>query len=143
MKTLKYFSFFLFALVLGAGFASCSDDDENVNSSAIVGKWEVIYDEGYEVGYDSENPEYKDEWGYEVNNFFIVFNNDGTGYSEEYGDKLAFSWALNGNKLTASYGSDHDDATVLKLTDSELLLEFHEKEGHYEYYEKMSLRKVK
>ena len=37
MKTLRYFSFFLFALVLGAGVASCSDD-ESIDSSALVGQ---------------------------------------------------------------------------------------------------------
>ena len=43
MKTLKYLSFLLFAFVLSAGFASCSDDDEGVDSSAIVGKWEITW----------------------------------------------------------------------------------------------------
>ena len=138
MKTLKYFSFFLFALVLGAGFASCSDDDESVDSSAIVGLWEVTWTEGYE--YDSEDPEYNDEWSEALNGIKFKFNSDGTGYEGDESD--TFTWSLEGNRLTIQGGYYTEVSTVLKLTSSELVLEYYDEDDSYKYYEKLTFKRV-
>lgn len=138
MKTLRYFSFFLFALVLGAGVASCSDD-ESIDSSALVGRWEAIWIEGHEYYFD--NPEYNEEWNEACSGDIIELKSDGTGYSA---DNDVFHWKLEGNKLKVSFGGEYygDMATVLKVTSSELVLEYYEKDEEYEYYEKMTCKKI-
>ncbi len=138
MKTLKYLSFLLFAFVLSAGFASCSDDDEGVDSSAIVGKWEITWSEGYER--DSEDPEYDDEWSEAVGGIYVVFNSDGTGYEEDESDP--FTWTLEGDKITVKSKYYTEVSDVVKLTSSEMILEYYEREGSAEYYEKLTFKKV-
>ena len=138
MKTLKYLSFLLFAFVLSAGFASCGDDDEGVDPSAIVGKWEAVWDEGYEIDY--EEPEYNDSWSEEVGGEFVTFEADGSGYYQNNTQK--FSWKLEGNQLTIDERYSTEVYTVVKLNASEMVLEYYEKEDSYEYYDKTTCRKV-
>ncbi len=139
MKTLKYLSFLLFAFVLSAGVASCSDDDD-VDSAAIVGTWEVTWTEGYE--HDLEDPEYNYEWSDAEEDTYVTFNGDGTGIDA---DEDLIYWKLKGNKLSVRYdGDDYETTyTVLKLTGTEMVLETYEQEEGYEYYEKTTLKKVK
>lgn len=54
---------------------------------------------------------------------------------------------LEGDKLTIIYAYDDDSEdnevyTVLKLTDSELILESSEKDSDYEYYDKSTFQKI-
>ena len=56
-------------------------------------------------------------------------------------------WKLEGDKLTIIYAYDDDSEdnevyTVLKLTDSELILESSEKDSDYEYYDKSTFQKI-
>ena len=138
MKTLKYFSFILLSLVLGVGFTSCGDDDEGIDPSAIVGKWEAVWSEGYEI--DDEEPEYNDRWSEEVGGEFVTFEADGSGYYQNNTQK--FSWKLEGNQLTIGERYSTEVYTVLKLNASEMVLEYYEKEDSYEYYDKTTCRKV-
>lgn len=138
MKTLKYFLFFLFVLVAGTGFTSCSDDDENVESSSLVGLWEVTWTEGY--SYDTESPEDNDEWSEALSGVKMKFNSDGTGYEGSESD--TFTWKLEGNQLTIVSSYYTEVSTVLKLTDSELKLEYQEKDDSYSHYEILTFKKV-
>ena len=138
MKTLKYFSFILLSLVLGVGFTSCGDDDEGIDPSAIVGKWEAVWSEGYEI--DDEEPEYNDSWSEEVGGEFVTFEADGSGYYQNNTQK--FSWKLEGNQLTIGERYSTEVYTVVKLNASEMVLEYYEKEDSYEYYDKTTCRKV-
>lgn len=139
MKTLKYLSFLLFAFVLSAGFASCSDDDD-VDSAAIVGKWEMTWTEGYE--HDLEDPEYDYEWSHAENGTYITFNEDGTGTD---GDGSFFYWKVKGDKLSIRYDGDDyaEEHTVVQLDSTDMILEIYECEDGYEYYEKFTFKKVK
>lgn len=138
MKTLKYFSFILLSLVLGVGFTSCGDDDEGIDPSAIVGKWEAVWSEGYEI--DDEEPEYNDRWSEEVGGEFVTFEADGSGYYQNNTQK--FSWKLEGNQLMIDERYSTEVYTVVKLNASEMVLEYYEKEDSYEYYDKTTCRKV-
>ncbi len=138
MKTLKYLSFLLFAFVLSVGFASCSDDDESIDPAAIVGKWEAVWSEGYEI--DDEEPEYNDRWSEEVGGEFVTFEADGSGYYQN--NTQEFSWKLEGNQLMIDERYSTEVYTVVKLNASEMVLEYYEKEDSYEYYDKTTCRKV-
>lgn len=131
--------FFLFVLVAGTGFTSCSDDDENVDSSALIGKWNTKWTEGYMV--DAEYPEDNEEWNEAYVGSYIIFNENGTGTNFE---AEPFNWKLDGNKLSITFGDEpfSNPATIVKLTSTELVIEFHEKYGTYEYYEKITCEKA-
>ena len=106
----------------------------------MVGKWQCTWSEGYEKY--ANNPEYNDEWN-EVGDFTVTFNEDGTVVAD--GD--TGKWKLEGDKLTIIYAYDDDSEdnevyTVLKLTDSELILESSEKDSDYEYYDKSTFQKI-
>ena len=112
MKNLKFLSFMLFA-IMSVSLISCGDDDEIGGRDTLVGKWQCTWSEGYEKY--ANNPEYNDEWN-EEGDFTVTFNEDGTVVA--------------------------DGDTVLKLTDSELILESSEKDSDYEYYDKSTFQKI-
>lgn len=140
MKNWKLFSLVLFAF-MSLSLVSCGDDDEVGDSNALVGTWQCTWIEGYEKY--ANNPEYDEEWN-EADDFTTTFNADGTTIAD--GD--AGKWKLEGNILTMTFpddGGSEDDIqiyTVLKLTDSELVLEMLEKGENYEYYDKSTFKKI-
>ena len=139
MKNLKFLSFMLFA-IMSVSLISCGDDDEIGGRDTLVGKWQCTWSQGYE-NY-ANNPEYNDEWN-EEGDFTVTFNEDGTVVAD--GD--TGKWKLEGDKLTIIYAYDDDSEdnevyTVLKLTDSELILESSEKDSDYEYYDKSTFQKI-
>ena len=139
MKNLKFLSFMLFA-IMSVSLISCGDDDEIVGRDTLVCKWQCTWSEGYEKY--ANNPEYNDEWN-EEGDFTVTFNEDGTVVAD--GD--TGKWKLEGDKLTIIYAYDDDSEdnevyTVLKLTDSELILESSEKDSDYEYYDKSTFQKI-
>lgn len=137
---------------LAAGFASCSDDDEDVSTSELVGLWEPIHTEGYDI-WDGE----KDEWDEDINaatnnsdyNMRIEFTSDGT-YKQYYyynGWKLDFdngTYRTNGNKIHV-YDPEEDEEitlTVVSLSGDRMVLEEKEVWEDEEYYEKLTFKRV-
>lgn len=95
MKQLRFFYFALIAILLCAGFTACSDDDEDVQSSDIVGKW------------------YMEEYGEDS---YLVFNADGTGYSYYIEDGTdRFEYTLNGNILHIVWLDGSDDVVDIRV----------------------------
>jgi len=92
-KTLRFIGMVLMAVLIGAGFTACSDDDDDSVTSAIVGKW---------------------YWTGEDNGTYVVFKSNGSGY--EYDNKedetYVFCWKMTDNILFISWGeeADWDDA---------------------------------
>ena len=70
----------------------------------------------------------------------MKFNSDGTGYEGSESD--TFTWKLEGNQLTIVSSYYTEVSTVLKLTDSELKLEYQEKDDSYSHYEILTFKKV-
>lgn len=139
MKTLNYLFSILFMLMLSVSFSSCSDEDsDDTETSAVIGKWETTWTEGYEI--DFVNPENNDEWNEAYTGNFFEFKNDGTGYDR---DNDSFIWDLENGFLTMYYSDDYlQIAKILKLTASEMVLEYSEKDDISEYYTKVSFKKV-
>ena len=138
MKNLKFLSFVLFA-ILSVGFISCGDDDDEIGGEdTLVGTWQCTWSEGYEK--DLQNSANDDEWN-GAEDFTVTFKADGTAVIDGDGCK----WKLEGNQLSIVDDDARDEwevSTVLKLTDSELIIESYEKGDRYEYYDKSTFKKI-
>lgn len=144
MKNLKLLSILLFS-VLSFSLASCGDDDDEIGGrDTLVGTWQCTWSEGY---YRNVNhPEDDEEWNEEASgedSFTVTFKADGTGVFD--GD--VSKWKLEGNQLYIADMDTNDEwdvSTVLKLTDSELIVESYEKndESGSEYYDKYTFKKM-
>lgn len=140
MKTIKFLSLLMF-VALSAGFASCSDDDDDFESADLVGTWEATHSDGWSK--DPENPVDDGEWSGPVDEDEkdrVTFKADGTGIDGE-GD--TFKWQLDGNKLTTIYSDYSDSGKILKLTGNELVVESYFKEDTWEVYSKDTYKRVK
>ncbi len=114
----KFFAFLLCTATL-AGFAGCSDDDDEVDLAQLIGKWECYKD------YDGEYDEWDDEYGEGVDLYLLEFRNDGTGACLDdihyTGTWRQFTYSVNGNML---YWDIDDKTRIEKLTSSELVLAY-------------------
>jgi hypothetical protein len=150
MKTLRMLSTWLMVLVcLSLTTTACSDDDDDEPgaTSDLVGTWEGVSSEGWEI-YDGE----KEEWNETNNSTRIVFNKDNTcvGYYKSgntWKKEYIGTWEYKNGKIYSTTwdpeypeddDSDVDVATVLELTSSKLVVESSEED----YYEKSTWRKV-
>lgn len=117
-------------------FSSCSDDDEEISSSNLIGTWQYTGGKFWEI-IDGEKETWEedgddDEW-------IMTFKEDGTmiewdGFSNE-----TYEWKLNGNKLIL----DGDEFTVKTLTSNKLVLEIHEKDSDGdEFLDQYSFKKI-
>lgn len=152
MKELKRFFLLSMFMFIAVGFTACSDDDEGIDDvTSLYGLWEPVYTEGYEKGGGED-----DTWRYELNasNDYddysrIEFNDDNYKiYSYRSGNwKIDGSgtFQVEGNKIYLDDDYEYP-ATIVKLNASQLIIESYEKEVYegitYEYYEKVTYRKV-
>lgn len=146
MKNLKNLSLLLM-ITLCTGFISCSDDDENINSDLLVGKWKAVQYEGWEKGNDGSY----DDLGDSNPDLYTVINTDGTGYDYEStypNDKNAFTWTLSGNKIHLIYTHNSEEGimTIVSLTSDQLIVEAKEvytDEGvKYTFYRKATFKRI-
>ncbi len=150
MKQVKYVSLFLLAMVLAVGFASCSDDEEEIQSNELPGLWQCVVEEGY-IKYESR-PDWDKTWK-DVDpteiDLTYEFKSDGTGVLRYTNVPAYCDWALEDRKLilTNINGSVTNEFKVLKLTSNELIIELFENDtyenGKCEYYRKLTFQKVK
>ena len=141
---------FLFCLVaFAAAFVSCSNDDGvTVSKSKLVGTWE-IYKIVEQYGHESDvDDEFGEEAGYRT---IIEVRADGTGTVTEmdyysgswhsYSDD--FTYTLSGNKIRISGDGEHFEATVEKLTSSELVFSTKEREDGMTYMIRSYMKRIK
>jgi len=120
MKTIfKHLFIVISVLTMTTGFVGCSDDDNDVSSSSIVGTW--IYEE----------EDYYEEVTFKSNGTMII-------ESEEYYNGEWESWTergtyiLDGNELIANIDDENIIVTIISITSSKLVLE--DDEGDRETY---------
>lgn len=123
-----------FVLPLGMLTTSCSDDDDDKvpgSKSELVGKWKLTSEEYWykENGQIVETSNGKQDVNY---NYTIEFKADGTCVVTDEGYTESAEWKYSGGKIYVKEDdenwSDVDEgATVLKLTDTVLEVESHEK----------------
>ncbi|MCH5181703.1 MAG: lipocalin family protein [Prevotellaceae bacterium] len=138
MKTKFSFPLTIFLLLLSMiPFSSCSDDDEEVSSSNLIGTWQYTGGKGWE-GYDGHKNEWIDD---DTDDYTWTFKQDGTFIEWEGGSSYEYyDWKLKGNKLFI----DGDEVTITTLTSNTLVVEMYEKDDDgWEYWEQMSFKKVK
>lgn len=110
MKTIfKHLFVMMSMLSMTLAFVGCSDDDNDVSSSSIVGTWSY------------EEEDYYEEITFKANGIMIV-------ESEEYYNGEWESWTergtyeLDGDKLIANIDDEIAIVTVVSVTSSKLVL---------------------
>lgn len=139
--------------ILCVGFGSCGDEKEGlggveeeekeevVNKDTLIGTWQCVGAVGYETY--TYNPEYSTEWD-EAPELTVTLQEDGTIVANENSGK----WKLNGYQLTTTFVYreilvvDERIFTVLELSGSELIIERSKKGVDYDYYDKLTFKKI-
>lgn len=121
-------------MAFSAGLTSCSDDDENFDSSMLVGRWEIVRSEGFYYMPDGERESYDDP----VYGEYVEFFEDGTVVSgSESG-----SWSLSGNRLSLTVYGERETYTVATLNATELVLEMSGRDEDGEYFDRTTCRRA-
>lgn len=152
MKTLRIIGMAVIAVIMSVNFAACSDDDEDVDASELLGLWEPIHIEGYET-YEGETRTWNtdiDAATYDDGEYpRVEFSGDGIVKTYYYyngwtGDEDG-KYQVNGNKIhIQGYGDDEGyDLTVVSLDSNQLVVEEKESEDGDEYYEKVTYKKIR
>lgn len=113
---------------------ACSDNDnkDNSDSSAIVGKWLCVHEEGWETKdgrTESFDEDYRDDDPDKYDGLlYLVFNSDNTYLSYYTNDdtKTNGTYTYNSSDKKLFYENENTSGTVQvsKLTSTELILEF-------------------
>jgi len=96
MKKMKRILFIFSVCMAALSWSGCSDDDDSVNPSLLVGKWECYKD------YDEEYDVWDDEYGEGIDVYRYIFREDGTGAcrTDEHKDLwVELTYRLDGNML--------------------------------------------
>lgn len=133
---LKYLFFLLCTIVLSVGFTACSDDNDE--SATVVGRWKVVHFQGYYKDFSLPEKNWEEDKDVVSNEIYQV-NEDGTGNVEDD----PFSWHLEGDQLSISQQGLSQTYTLLKLTDSEMVIDILTLTDSSELYEKYWLVRVK
>lgn len=149
MKKLNFLCL-LGLLVMGLCFVSCSDndgDDEVGDVSLLIGLWEPVHVEGYEVVDGVKRP-----WSepIAVNEYSrIEFLPDGTAKRYDYQDNdWKFSawgnYQMKENVLILVDVNEgtREEATILSLTSTQLVMATTESDVDGEYYQEITYRKI-
>ena len=134
MNGLKYLAIFL-TIVLCAGFASCSSNDDDAPSE-LIGTWYMTHSEGYERD-DTVDETWNETYTGNDGGVFIFYNDGKFKH-----DDTECTWKYKDGIITINYPNETATIRVLKISSSELILERSEKEEDYEYYDKMTFKKA-
>ncbi|MBO5298299.1 MAG: hypothetical protein J6B03_12015 [Candidatus Homeothermus sp.] len=145
MKKFKnYFLLGILTICMGFAFTACGDDDDDeVNTSDIIGTWTLTDYEGWEKVNGELDWSGSSTSDSDIEEF--EFKSNGQVIVRVHGYSFTTPYVVRGNKLIV-YEPNEDDyyaeATILTLTSTTLILEAHEfdsdEDGNYEDYEKMT-----
>ena len=145
--------FYLFGVMLltATVFTSCSEEDEGGNAKNLIGKWQSVYNEGWE----KINGEIDYEWSENYDGLLYVFTEDGEISSYEY---YSGKWNLeeqgeyiykNGKIIIKGYEDGEyfeNVCDVIKLESSTLIISVYENETYdgdvYEDYDVLTMRRA-
>ena len=123
----KAIIFFVFTLVLGMSFPSCSSSDDPSNSASIVGKWNFSKMSAVVNGVPSPEMDYDgNESGCPKD--YLEFKSGGVYNEADYDgsscilDIYAGTWVQNGNTITITEGTDVITAEIVSITSTVLKL---------------------
>lgn len=154
MKTLKFLGVTMIMVLFAVNFSACSDDD--LDYSKLEGTWYLTASEGFEV-YGEEEPERWNET-YDSPEEMIKIKSLGDNkfevlsyYYDEYSKKWMEGfdssdetiYKLDGKKLilASDPNDEEENGTILELSDTKMVLEFHVSDNEGEWYDKMTYTK--
>ena len=143
MKRLNYFvALFGLLSVMALGFSACSDDDDDVDISALYGTWELIHSKGYEI-WDGERESWDEDITSDYDKDRITFEEDGTVTGYEYYNGTwhvyeSASFTVSGNQLRIN----GEAVTILGLSATRLVLAYSYKDGDEEEYSEDTYKKI-
>lgn len=126
------------------GFTSCSDDDEEDNTSTdIVGTWQSVNIDSWEE-VDGERSEFKGPY----TKMTFIFTADGKLTIKDDGETDSGTYKLAGDKLTVKSEGGIGEMKVLALNGDKLIIELEGSEiiedgMTYKEYMKIEFRRVK
>lgn len=124
MKTFRWMAGLL-VVMFCIGLSSCSDDDDDINASSLIGTWEMTHSKGYGI-WGGE----REEWDEDDRGTFTRFEENGTLISWEAGyenEKSYGTYQVKGKKIIAvDEDGEQSEATIKKLTSNTLELEINE-----------------
>ena len=121
----KLIILFVFALVTGLNFTSCSSDNESSSSSSIVGKWNFSKFSITSSGVTSPEEDYDDNEAGCPKDYFEfknggVFNNASYSGSTCVIDLSSGTWVQSGNTVTLTIDNEVIIFQVVSVTSSTL-----------------------
>ena len=157
MKTLRFLGMTMIMVLFAVNFSACSDDgsDDDLDFSKLEGTWYLTASEGFEV-YGEEEPE---RWNktYDSpedminmikikslgdNKFEILsyyYDEDTEKWEIHSKDPELTIFKLDGKRLISASGSKsvgYITLTILELSDTKMVLEFHVSDNEGEWYNK-------
>lgn len=154
MKTLRFLGMTMIMVLFAVNFSACSDDD--LYYSKFEGTWYLTADEGFVV-YGEEEPQ---RWNktYDSpedmikikslgdNKFEILsyyYDEDSEEWEEDFDSPELTIWKLDGKKLILASDPDaeEENATILELSDTKMVLELHVSNNEVEFYNKVTYTK--
>lgn len=132
MKIFKSVSLALLTVFSAVTFTSCSDDDDNGPGckADLVGRWESIYEKGWEkedgeIIYEWDQPDNSLRWDFYPDGTCVTWEKSSGSSSFMYPEYGTYTY--KGGNLVIKYDDDeyqeNDGGKVLRLTDSELVVE--------------------
>jgi hypothetical protein len=116
-------------------------DDDAGDKSLLIGSWQIVRSEGYEI-YDGDKDTFSDtDFGpFDV----VTLYKDGTGTFDGDDESYSGTWTYSSGKLAIRVSGEKLEADVLQLTSKALVLEYHEieEEDEFEYYVKATFKKI-
>ena len=106
MKTLRFIGMAIVAIIMSVNFVACSDDDDEITSDNLVGRWVMIHQQGYEKYDDNEagselHEVYSFTYTYDINSSILTIN---YGESDDHGeiteDIDKYTISINGDVMT-------------------------------------------
>ena len=112
---------FLMFVAVTVAFSSCKKDDDENNSTKIIGKWNLKKE--VEKEYKNNGSPVTDEDIYEAG-AYVEFKKDGImEWNEDGSDAEAYSYRVDGNALTIiDEGREPEIFTIEELTSSKLVI---------------------
>lgn len=168
MKTFRFIGMVLAAIIVSVSFAACGDDDDDTNASEpveaggdggsssinvseLLGLWEPVHVEGYEIEDDGTTTPFNMDVNAASNDedlLRIEFLEGGTyrayyydnGWQQEDAED-SFTYRVSGNKIQIQNNTDSEGEwfDIVSLTSDQLIVEW--RDG--EIYEKITYKKIR
>lgn len=161
MKTLRFLGMTMIMVLFAVNFSACSDDgsDDDLDFSKLEGTWYFTASEGFFEVYDGEEKSKRWNETYDSPEVMIKIKSLGDNKFEilsYYYDEDTEKWEiqkdsseltifkLDGKRLISASGPNYEEdeiSTILELSDTKMVWEFHVSNNKGEWYDKWTFTK--